>query len=265
MAIEEKLPADMNAIVAPFQASVANARGNLLWWDGSANYAKKASAYTDTGSLLGNQRAFARLFLGVNESTRLSTQDVAADGPVKLSGFFDCTCASSTFDIGDLVGIDRNSTDSVNYDTQVIKVVDPALAIGVVAKQYTSATTTVRCFLRSVYSHVPRAGSVTNLITDPGNAGAIPVTASGYCPIVTAGSETRTLAVPSFIGQELLLYIKTDGGTCVVTVASAINQTGNNTITMAEVRDVIRLVAIESGSSLVWHVVSNDGAALTTV
>jgi hypothetical protein len=28
---------------------------------------------------------------------------------------------------------------------------------------------------------------------------------------------------------------------------------------------VIRLVAIESGSSLVWHVVSNDGAALTTV
>jgi predicted RecA/RadA family phage recombinase len=106
---------------------------------------------------------------------------------------------------------------------------------------------------------------IQSAITDPGNAGAIPVTRSGYCPIVTAGSETRTLAAPTFIGQELLLYIKTDGGTCVITVASAINQTGNNTITMADVRDVIRLVAIESGSSKVWHVVSNDGAALSTV
>lgn len=106
---------------------------------------------------------------------------------------------------------------------------------------------------------------LTNPIADPGNAGAIPVTASGYCPIVTAGSETRTLAAPTFIGQELLLYIKTDGGTCVITVASEINQTGNNTITMADVRDVIRLIAIESGSNKVWHVVSNDGAALSTV
>lgn len=121
-----------------------------------------------------------------------------------------------------------------------------------------------------VHVNLNRQASVTvggfmNAITDPGNAGAIPVTGSGYVPIVTAGSETRTLAAPTFIGQELLIYIKTDGGTCVITVASAINQTGNNTITMAEVRDVIRLVCIESGSNKVWHVVSNDGAALSTV
>jgi hypothetical protein len=51
----------------------------------------------------------------------------------------------------------------------------------------------------------------------------------------------------------------------VITVASAINQTGNNTITMADVRDYIRLQAIESGSSKVWAVVANDGAALSTV
>lgn len=117
--------------------------------------------------------------------------------------------------------------------------------------------------------HIPATLIVNNVTTsaiaDPGNAGAIPVTGSGYVPIVTAGSETRTLAAPAFIGQELLIYVKTDGGTCVITVASAINQTGNNTITMADVRDVIRLVAIESGSSKVWHVVSNDGAALSTV
>lgn len=128
-----------------------------------------------------------------------------------------------------------------------------------------TTTGTVRAILFDLPATLTLQGAVSKLIADPGNAGAIPVTTSGYCPIVTAGSETRTLAAPSFIGQELLLYIKTDGGTCVITVASAINQTGNNTITMADVRDVIRLVAIESGSSKVWHVVSNDGAALSTV
>lgn len=127
-----------------------------------------------------------------------------------------------------------------------------AASARVITMPITSATTLI-------------ASPLSSAIADPGNGLAIPVTQSGYCPIVTAGSETRTLAIPGFIGQELLLYIKTDGGTAVITVASAINQTGNNTITMADVRDVIRLVAIESGSNKVWHVVSNDGAALSTV
>lgn len=117
----------------------------------------------------------------------------------------------------------------------------------------------------SYYNGSANFGGPTAAIADPGNAGAISVVRSGYCPIVTAGSETRTLAAPTSIGQEITLYIKTDGGTAVVTVASAINQTGNNTITMADVRDVIVLRAIESGSSKVWMVVANDGAALSTV
>jgi hypothetical protein len=108
-------------------------------------------------------------------------------------------------------------------------------------------------------------GPMNNAIADPGDTEAIPVTASGTVAIVTAGSETRTLAAPSFVGQELLIYVKTDGGTCVITAASAINQTGNNTITMADVNDSIRLHAVESDSSKVWRVVCNDGAALSTV
>lgn len=108
-------------------------------------------------------------------------------------------------------------------------------------------------------------GGLENAIADPGDLGAIPVTQTGYVPLVTGATDTRTLAIPIFIGQRLLIYVKTDGGTVVITVASAINQTGNNTITMAEVRDVIELVAIESGAALVWHVASNDGAALSTV
>lgn len=109
------------------------------------------------------------------------------------------------------------------------------------------------------------AGQITAAIADPGNAGAIPVTGSGYVPIVTAGAETRTIAAPTFVGQELLVYMKTDGGDAVITVATGINQTGNNTITMNDAGDSIRLVAIESGSNKRWRVAFNDGCSLSTV
>lgn len=104
------------------------------------------------------------------------------------------------------------------------------------------------------------------VITDPGDAAAIPVTASGYCALVTAaGAETRTLAAPSFIGQELLLYFKTDNGDCVVTCATTINEAGNNTITFANTGDAIKLTAVEEGSNIRWRCAVADGAALATV
>lgn len=111
-----------------------------------------------------------------------------------------------------------------------------------------------------------RSPGFSHEIADPGNAGAIPVTRSGRCAIVTAGSETRTLADPTFEGQELLIYVLTDGGTCVITAATAINQTGNNTITMADALDVLDLVGIRGTvAGLVWRVRSSDGSALSTV
>jgi len=102
----------------------------------------------------------------------------------------------------------------------------------------------------------------TNL-TDPGNAGAIPVTSSGSVPIVTAGAETRTLAIPSAINQILTLYMKTDGGDCVVTVASAINQAGNTHITLNDAGDSITLRGIHNGTALCWRVMANDGTSLS--
>lgn len=107
--------------------------------------------------------------------------------------------------------------------------------------------------------------TVPPAVADPGNAGAIPVTGSGYCPIVTAGAETRTLAAPTFVGQEIHLYMKTDGGDAVITCATGVNQTGNNTITMNDAGDSILLRAIESGSNKRWRVVVNDGCTLATV
>lgn len=100
-------------------------------------------------------------------------------------------------------------------------------------------------------------------ITDPANAGAIPVTASGVCNLTSAGAETRTLAVPTFIGQRLVLCMDTDGGDIVVTVASAYNMAGNTIITLNDAGDHVELVGCTIGGSRRWRIVNNDGAALS--
>jgi len=51
----------------------------------------------------------------------------------------------------------------------------------------------------------------------------------------------------------------------VITVAAAINQTGNNTITMEDAGDTIVLAAVQVAGALVWRMVVNDGNTLSTV
>lgn len=102
-------------------------------------------------------------------------------------------------------------------------------------------------------------------LNDPGDAGAIPATA-GVCHLVTAGAETRSLADPTEVGLDLTLFFLTDGGNCVVTAASPINETGNNTITFADVTECIHLRSVrDAASAYRWQLVANVGAALTTV
>jgi hypothetical protein len=98
---------------------------------------------------------------------------------------------------------------------------------------------------------------------DPGNAGAIPVTSSGQCALTSAGAETRTLAIPTFAGQRLLLHCDVYVGNIVVTSAQAINQTGNTIMTFGAARDNCELVGITVGGALRWQVAYNDGVALS--
>ena len=134
--------------------------------------------------------------------------------------------------------------------------------LGKVIKDAADADATVRVRLEgtSVASN-----PLTAVIADPGASGAIPVTASGHVDLVTAGAETRTLAAPSFLGQQMLISLKTDGGDCVITCATTVNQAGNNTITLDDAGDAILLVAKANGSDKRWSVVSNDGCTLSTV
>jgi len=113
------------------------------------------------------------------------------------------------------------------------------------------------------FSAATRAAAAAFTIADPGNAGAIPVTTDGVCALTSAGAETRTLAIPSFMGQRLSLVCDTYVGNIVVTSAQALNQAGNTIMTFGAVRDYIALEAITVGGALRWAVASNDGVALS--
>ncbi len=109
-----------------------------------------------------------------------------------------------------------------------------------------------------------QATATANVIADPGTAAAIPVTASGVCPITTAAAETNTLADPTFVGQVLDIIIDTQAvGARVITAASRINQAGNTIMTGAQVGDYIRLVGITIAGAKKWQVAANDGFALS--
>lgn len=194
--------------------------------------------------------------------------DLAADelGAVETFGVWSFVKATGAVNVGNAVYWDEDG-DPVNGTAGTGAITTTSAGnhfVGYATESVLSGAERVKVLAMKTPS-LTAYQPISYVIADPGNGEAIPVTNSGRVAIVTAGSETRTLAAPTFAGQELLLYVKTDGGTCVITCATTVNQTGNNTITMAEVNDSIRLHAIESGSDLRWRVVCNDGAALSTV
>ena len=135
--------------------------------------------------------------------------------------------------------------------------------LGKVVAAAADADATVRVNLDSMAAAATNPVSAN--IADPGNGLAIPVTASGKVELVPAGAATRTLAGPTFIGQQLLLSMKTDGGDCVVTVADPHVDGTNNTLTFNDVGDTLLLVGGISGAGFVWRLAWNVGATLSHV
>jgi len=109
------------------------------------------------------------------------------------------------------------------------------------------------------------AAAYSGVIADPGDAGAIPVTASGNVAITTAGAETRTIADPAAVGVTIDITCDVYVGDAVIASASAINVAGNNRITLGAAGHFARLVSEQVGSAFVWRVTESDGATLSTV
>lgn len=99
-------------------------------------------------------------------------------------------------------------------------------------------------------------------VADPGNAGTLDLTAKGrgYCKIKTTGAETRTIPAPVAIGQQLSVYMDTDGGDCVITVTSGVS--GLATITLNDTGDLVVLEALTIADVLKWQYTLNRGATI---
>ena len=103
------------------------------------------------------------------------------------------------------------------------------------------------------------------IIPDPGDAGAIDVSHSGICEITTTAAQTRTLADPMFRGQQIDIVMVVDGGDCVITAASPVNQTGHTTITLSAVGGFIRLVGkYNATDGWEWQEIMEDTGSATS-
>lgn len=145
--------------------------GDLLWWDSSNVSVRKASTFTyDTSDAL-TRRQFKRLFVGVSNMKHQSG-DVAGLCPVIKSGELESSIASTTAAAGQLFGPYAASSLLVNQ--QIVKVTDPAEAIGEAIRNYSSATTTMKIQFSSILaSFVAPVGARTVQI-----AGIAPITAA---------------------------------------------------------------------------------------
>ena len=121
--------------------------------------------------------------------------------------------------------------------------------------------------VRAWLSEGPNASGIssqsTNVIADPGAAGAIAVTGGGTCELVgTTGAQTRTLAAPTAVGQEITLVTKSiTSGTLTITVTNLVTAAGVAATTVAQSTAgmVTILKGVMIGSTLSWSVVSSGG------
>ena len=99
------------------------------------------------------------------------------------------------------------------------------------------------------------------IMADPGNAKTIRVTQDlQICEMVSAASETRTLANPTKAGIRFVLRLLTDGGDVAVTAANGLNVTGNTVATFEEASDLLSLISVSTSSGFRWQIDVNVGA-----
>lgn len=98
---------------------------------------------------------------------------------------------------------------------------------------------------------------------DPGDAGTITVDRSpAYVSLVSAGAETRTLARPTTVADEVTLYMKTDGGDITVTVTGGYNEAGSTTLTFDDAGEIAVFTAAYDGTNYHWRLTySSAGSA----
>jgi hypothetical protein len=135
---------DTNPVLAAVNADTVIEIGDLVYQE--VDDVRPASSQADQGSKTANQEVFANKFLGV--AMQRSRADETTPIRVATTGVFEFDCPSSAFELGDMVGVDENSTGDALLNQQVAKVAAAKYAVGRDAKRQ-SATTTVLVDIRS--------------------------------------------------------------------------------------------------------------------
>jgi hypothetical protein len=154
---------DTNPVVAAVDAATVIEIGDLLWQD--TDDAKPAAALSNHSSQTANQQALAAAFLGV--AMQRSRNGDSAPIRVATTGVFEFDCGSGTFELGDLIGADKNAANTGLLSQQVAKVAQGPYAIGRVAKREPVAATSVWIDVRSTIM----TGGVTGGGTGGGSQG----------------------------------------------------------------------------------------------
>jgi hypothetical protein len=130
---------DTNPVMLQVAAETVVEIGDLVYQDGGD--AVPASLQEDAGSEAGNQEAFHDAFVGVamQRSPEGSTDPIR----VATSGVFEFVCASGTFEVGDLIGVDEAASGTALEDQVVVKVATANLAVGRCARRVNPAATRV--------------------------------------------------------------------------------------------------------------------------
>jgi hypothetical protein len=137
---------NLEVVTGAFDGSIAVDIDDLIYLD--VDDLKPASSQSDQGTETKNQALFARNFAGVAKERKLVTETDSGQTldvvPVWLG---EMTCASDTYEVGDLVTVDEAAGGTTLEDQKLVKTCDKALAIGYCTKREASAATTVNVCL----------------------------------------------------------------------------------------------------------------------
>ena len=136
---------DTNPVVAAVDSAIEIDIGDLLYLDTST--AKPAASQADQGGKTANQQTFADKFLGV----AMQRSPVGDSNPIRVAttGVFEYDCASGTFELGDLIGVNATAAGTALLPQQVAKVAASKYAVARVAKRIPTAATNVLVDVRS--------------------------------------------------------------------------------------------------------------------
>ena len=136
---------DTNPVVASVLSDTVIEIGDLLYQD--IDNAKPASMQPNQATETANQQVFVSKFLGV----AMQRSRVGDTDPIRVAttGVFEFDCASTAFELGNLVGPCQNATNNGLTNQQVSKVTAANQAIGRVARREPTANTCVLVDIRS--------------------------------------------------------------------------------------------------------------------